>query len=47
MSGRPYEILDPLESDPWREREAERWFAENRTGRRCTAVIDEPREAPC
>ena len=47
MSDRPYEILDPLESEPWLEREAERWFAENRTGRKCTAVIDEPRGCQC
>ncbi len=43
----PYEIPDPLERAPWREREAERWFAENRTGRKCAAVIDEPRGCLC
>ena len=43
----PYEIPDPLERSPWRERDAERWFVENRTGRKCTAVIDEPRGCLC
>lgn len=44
---RPYEIPDPLEITPWRERDYERWLAENRTGRKCTAVIDEPRGCQC
>lgn len=44
---RPYEIPDPLERTPWRERDYERWFAENRTGRKCTAVIDEPTGCQC
>lgn len=43
----PYEIPDPLERTSWREREVERWFAENRTGRKCKAVIDEPRGCRC
>lgn len=44
---RPYEIPDPLEITPWRERDYERWFGENRTGRKCTAVIDEPMGCQC
>ena len=43
----PYEIPDPLERAPRCEREAERWFAENCTGAKCTAVIDEPRGCLC
>lgn len=45
---RPYEIPYPADyRTPWRERDAERWFAENRTGRKCTVVIDEPIGCMC
>ena len=44
---RPYEVPDPREPRDYDEHVRERWFAENRTGRKCTAVIDEPKGCLC
>ena len=43
MTERPYEIPDPLEITPCRERDRDRMIAERFTGRMATAVIREPR----